>query len=73
MIFAPDGKTLTAVGYHDGIKRWDAATGENTGTWKAAGYVPVAAFSPDGKTLATVSVDKEKEKTIEIWDVGMDK
>jgi WD40 repeat protein len=55
--FSPDGKTIISWGTTPGpvsskasLCRWDAKTGELTGTFKLG--VGSAAFAPDGKTLA---------------------
>jgi WD40 repeat protein len=67
LVFVPEGEgmALLAVWYRDGIQRWDAATGRRTGAWKVAKYVSAAAFSPDGKVLATGSLGRE----IQLWEV----
>jgi WD40 repeat protein len=55
LAFLPGGKTLGSVARKDGIKLFDVATGKTTATRKLeADYIPSAAFSPNGKTLAMV-------------------
>lgn len=77
MAFAPDGKTLvTGSGLKskpggNAVARgevifWDAATGQVRATLKFdSGPVKALAFTADGKTLATGTVDG----TVKLWDV----
>jgi len=61
--FSPDG-TL-ASGSWDNVKLWNVTTGAELRTLPADG-VGSAAFSSDGKTLATGG----KDNTIKLWDVA---
>ncbi|MDE2732937.1 MAG: hypothetical protein OXI72_00985 [Gemmatimonadota bacterium] len=74
--FSPDGKTLASGGgWGDGlIWLWDVDTGQLKATLKGhrgsedfyQGWVTSLAFSPDGKTLASVG---SWDNTIWLWDV----
>ena len=70
VVFSPDDKTLASSGgvHEDGsIYLWDVASGQLEATLK--GYiwnVQSISFSPDGKTLASCSL----EETIKLWDVA---
>jgi WD40 repeat protein len=63
VVFSPDG-TL-ATGSWENVKLWDVTTGVELRTLPAD-RVGAAAFSSDGKTLATGG----KDNTIKLWDVA---
>jgi len=64
--YSPDGKRI-ASGSSDGlVKLWDAETGQETLTLKAASEVRSLALGPDGNSIAAGTSDG----TIEIWDCG---
>jgi WD40 repeat protein len=65
VVFSPDGKRLVNASFQT-VKVWDAHTGQEVLVLRGHGSsVHSAAFSPDGKHLATGSGDK----TVKIWDV----
>jgi RNA polymerase sigma factor (sigma-70 family) len=66
--FSPDGK-MVATGTIDGVLRlWEVATSKELNSAEAhGGPVTYLAFSPDGKTLATVS---NADDTVRLWDVA---
>ena len=65
--FSVDGRTIATAGA-DGVKLWDATTGDPVGTIPDQGVrAGDVAFSPDGSTLAFVH---EQGGTVEIWDVA---
>ncbi|VTR94619.1 (myosin heavy-chain) kinase : Uncultured bacterium genome assembly Metasoil_fosmids_resub OS=uncultured bacterium PE=4 SV=1: Sigma70_r2: Sigma70_r4_2: WD40: WD40: WD40 [Gemmata massiliana] len=72
LALCPDGKLLATVSANQGnkspaiVRVWDVDTGKKLRSWKAHNvWATAAAFSPDGKTLATGGDDK----LIHLWDV----
>ena len=68
--FSPDGTQLAAVAGSaasgNAVKLWDAATGRELLTLSGhTGWVMGLAFSPDGKRLASTSLDG----TVKIWSL----
>jgi WD40 repeat protein len=59
LAFSPNGRLLVSAG-----EVWDAATGQ--GVPAVSGGLPIAAFSGDGRSLATASHDG----TITIWETA---
>lgn len=54
--FTPDGKQLVSHGYFDGIRVWDAATGQeiNHLTAEADAWISCGIVHPDGKSILTI-------------------
>jgi WD40 repeat protein len=69
-----DGKTLATASHDLTVKLWDIATRRLLRTLRGH-TLPIerVAFSPDGKLLATVSGDFQRQKTpgeVKLWDVA---
>jgi WD40 repeat protein len=66
VIFSPDGRQLAGVS-GNAIKLWEAATGRELLTLVGhSGWVMGLAFSPDGKWLASTSLDG----TVKVWSIA---
>ncbi len=80
ILFSPDSDTLVAANAEGIIQLWDANTGKYKHTLmtqqkaKASVYNPITisgvSFSPDGRTLANVSIDQERTKTTNVNKPG---
>jgi WD40 repeat protein len=67
--FSPDGKLLAIPGYaNKTVTLYDVAGGKNLATLEHPAPVSAAAFSRDGKTLASGDTDK----TIKLWRINSD-
>lgn len=68
--FTADGKTLAAGEWDSRVKLWDLATGQQTREFRVHADRPIAAFSPDGKTLAACDYGVyQKGHSIYLWEV----
>jgi WD40 repeat protein len=67
--FAPDGKTLFVAGGDRRVLTFEIATGRQTGSFDL-GSPWKWAFSPDGKTLATVNfrIGRSEAQAVVLWD-----
>jgi WD40 repeat protein len=67
--FSPDGTALAALGEPGALKVWDAATGRERFALKGrSGRLYAAAYSPDGKRLATVTSFGDAPARVQLWD-----
>ncbi|MFI6743845.1 NACHT and WD repeat domain-containing protein [Nonomuraea sp. NPDC050451] len=66
--FSPDGKRLISAGADDTVRVWDLGTRRQIGKALTghAGDVSGISLSPDGGTLATVSI---ADRTVRLWDL----
>jgi WD40 repeat protein len=74
--FSPDGKTLAVVSFRGALRLWDTASGKEVRViwppterkpayaWQKGERLTAVAFSPDGQTLATSSL----EGTVCLWN-----
>lgn len=65
--FSPDGKHLAYTGTDRQVGLWDVSTRKDLPALDA-GYADCVAFSPDGKTLATVA-----DRKVRLWQVATGK
>jgi WD40 repeat protein len=74
-LFSPDSKTLVTGSRHEMLTEWDAAAGKKLRTFAGhlgRGVFP-AAFSPDGKMLATVGNPMQGDTSVRLWEMATGK
>lgn len=71
LAFGPSGKTLASVSLDRTVRLWDVSTAKEIRAIAGVEYSSAAAFSPDGKMLASgASVTRsESDKLINLWDL----
>jgi RNA polymerase sigma factor (sigma-70 family) len=73
VVFAPDGKRLASRN-GTAIQWWDATTGQALpGQGSPTQGIRELTFSPDGRTLATLTGNRTGEKVVRLWDVATGK
>ncbi|TMQ35120.1 MAG: sigma-70 family RNA polymerase sigma factor, partial [Planctomycetota bacterium] len=71
---SPDGSHLAVVVHQGPLSIWDVKTGRMLRELRGTRFAASAAFSPDGKTLASAeSNDKADRNTLALWDVATGK
>jgi WD40 repeat protein len=63
--FSPDGGRFVTGSDDKTVRLWDAATGDEIRTWKAANAVTSVAFGPDGGRLAAGCAN-----AVVVWEVS---
>ena len=65
VVFSPDGKRIVSGGFDTALKVWDAASGQETLTFKGhVDCVMSVAFSPDGEQIVSGGGDN----TVKVWN-----
>ena len=65
--FRPMVSCLSVAGQGDIIRLWDVRTREIRNTFMHQGWIQTVAFSPSGKTIASLSPE---DSNIRLWDVN---
>jgi RNA polymerase sigma factor (sigma-70 family) len=72
--FLADGKELITFRKGTPITDWDTQTGKPVRTYKLDGFISSVAISPDGKTIAAVSLANDEQKKtigqIKLWEAA---
>jgi WD40 repeat protein len=64
--YSPDGRWIASGDWHNTIRLWDAATGEECATLPHPGIVRALAFTPDGNRLVSGG---DFDGQLLVWDI----
>ncbi|HEV3262375.1 MAG TPA: hypothetical protein VG013_36325 [Gemmataceae bacterium] len=66
--YSPDGRQILSCGFDDGVRLWEAATGEEVAHFDT-GKTTCLAYSPDGR----LAIFGTPAKGIRVWDLAAGK
>jgi RNA polymerase sigma factor (sigma-70 family) len=73
VMFSPDARLLVTASLDGSAQLWDALSGKEVRRLETGAPVYAAAFSPDGKVLATAGGERGKSGEVILWDVATGK
>jgi len=74
VVWSPEGLRLASAGDRKNIFVWNATTGQTLGVYEehfgVMNHIFAAAWSPDGKHIASACSSATWDKTVHVWDAG---